>query len=243
MTKRIQSPTSINTYLRCPRRYYLKYVLGLREKPGIHLIRGQVVHSAIARFTSQGVNDGNDCEALKANLLDLFDRSWLCRKEEIKALGMSKEAIKEIYDESALMLSGWLERYLNEVAEGSEELEVEIKLISEKFEVMGFIDAVRSRGGRVFLIDYKTSKSDEMTRETRVQMAIYALLFKETFGMLPEGIIIDFLKHQSQAKVTVTEQLIADAARLCREIHDKTSSDNEGDYPCTCEGRCQTDFA
>jgi CRISPR/Cas system-associated exonuclease Cas4 (RecB family) len=50
MPKKYQSPTSINTYLRCPRKYYLRYIKGLKSKPSIHLIRGKAVHETIAQF-------------------------------------------------------------------------------------------------------------------------------------------------------------------------------------------------
>ena len=50
MERKILSPTSINTYLRCPRKYYLKYIKGLKEKPSIYLIRGKAVHDTIVKF-------------------------------------------------------------------------------------------------------------------------------------------------------------------------------------------------
>ena len=42
--ERILSPTSINTYLNCPRKFYLRYIQRLKSRPTIHLIRGQIVH-------------------------------------------------------------------------------------------------------------------------------------------------------------------------------------------------------
>jgi len=68
MTKFL-SPTSINTYLRCPRKYYLKYIKGLKEKPSIHLIRGKAVHDAIAKFHKSETQDLKDFERVKIDLL------------------------------------------------------------------------------------------------------------------------------------------------------------------------------
>jgi len=242
MTKRIQSPTSINTYLRCPRKYYLKYILGLKEKPNIYLIRGQAVHHAIARLSRRDMKDPVDFDNLKMDLLKLFEEYWLSQEKEIQLLGLGKETLEEIYHEGTEMMAGWLIRYIKDFMSGQKELEIELKLISETHGVMGFIDAVRYQDGKVLLVDYKTSKSEDMTRDIKVQMAIYALLFKENFKVLPDSIIIDFLKHQSQAKLKVNEQLVQFAIKICKEIRDKTISLNEGDYPCQCGGCCEKDF-
>ena len=47
---RILSPTAINTYLSCPRKFYLRYIKKLRTRPSIHLIRGQIVHQTLHQF-------------------------------------------------------------------------------------------------------------------------------------------------------------------------------------------------
>ena len=60
MSKRFHSPTSINTYLRCPRKYYLRYIKGLKSKPSIHLVRGKAVHDAIAQFTEMSFDKNAD---------------------------------------------------------------------------------------------------------------------------------------------------------------------------------------
>jgi len=78
MTKFL-SPTSINTYLRCPRKYFLKYIKGLKEKPSIHLIRGKAVHDAIAKFHKSEIQDLKDFERLKIDLLSLFNHSWIAQ--------------------------------------------------------------------------------------------------------------------------------------------------------------------
>jgi len=42
------SPSQINTYTTCPKRWYYRYVLGLKRPPGIALIRGSAVHQGYA---------------------------------------------------------------------------------------------------------------------------------------------------------------------------------------------------
>jgi CRISPR/Cas system-associated exonuclease Cas4 (RecB family) len=107
---------------------------------------------------------------------------------------------------------------------------------------MGIIDAIYNRNGKASLTDYKTSKKDELTQDIKVQMAIYALLYKENYGMLPDTIAIDFLRHEKAIPFKVTDEFSDHAIKICKEIHEKTSSGNEEDYPCKCGGGCEKDF-
>jgi CRISPR/Cas system-associated exonuclease Cas4 (RecB family) len=242
MKRKILSPTSINTYLRCPRKYYLKYIKGLKEKPSIYLIRGKAVHDTIARFHHLEAQDQMNFERMKTDLLSLFNHYWLKQEDEIRMLGLADQTLDEYYRESAEMLIGWLKRYIKATMNGQTKPETEVKLISETHRVMGVIDAIHNNNGEALLTDYKTSKKDTLTHDIKVQMAIYALIYKDNYGVLPNEIIIDFLKHQTPITFKVSEEFPQYAIKLCKEIHEKTSSQNEQDYPCTCGGWCEKDF-
>ena len=54
--KRWLSPSSINAYIRCPRKFYYSKILKLKQKPSIYLIRGIAVHSTIHKFYKHGIN-------------------------------------------------------------------------------------------------------------------------------------------------------------------------------------------
>ena len=242
MTAKFLSPTSINTYLRCPRKYYLKYIKGLKEKPSIHLIRGKAVHDSIAQFYQTLRGKLGTFEEMKIGLLSFFDRLWIEQEEEMQTLNLSERILNEYYRESAEMLIGWLRRNLKVILNGQPKPETEIKLFSQSHRVMGIIDAIHKGNGKVSLIDYKTSKKDELTQDIKVQMAVYALLYKETFGVLPESISIDFLKFEKAIPFKVTDEFTQYAIKTCKEVHEKTSSVSEEDYPCKCGGWCERDF-
>jgi len=239
MTKYL-SPTSINTYLRCPRKYFLKYIKGLKEKPSIHLIRGKAVHDALAGFHKSELL--KDFELAKNDLLALFRHSWIAQESKIKDLSLPERTLNEYCRESEEMLLGWLERNFEALQNGEPKPESEVKLFSQAHMVMGIIDAIRSRNGKVSLTDYKTGKMDTLMQDVKVQMAVYALLYQENFGVLPDLIILDFLKFQKEKPFPVTPDFVHYAVKLCREIHGKTSSVNEKDYPCKCGGWCAKDF-
>jgi len=242
MERKILSPTSINTYLRCPRKYYLKYIKGLKEKPSIYLIRGKAVHDTIVQFHKIDSKDSSDFGKMRTDILSIFNRTWIEQEEGIQKLGLPEGIIKEFYQESEEMLIGWLKSHIKAAREGHSKPETEVKLFSDIHGVMGIIDAIHRNNGKVSLTDYKTSKKDALTPDIKVQMAIYSLLYHDNYGALPDKIIIHFLKHQTEVPFKVDNKFTDHAIKLCKEIHEKTSSNNEQDYPCQCGGWCQKDF-
>ena len=99
MTRRILSPTSINTYLRCPQKFYFKYIKGLKEKPSIYLVRGIAVHEALAKFYDQNISNVSDIENLKITLTTLFHDAWSRQDERINKLELNQEELAEFYND------------------------------------------------------------------------------------------------------------------------------------------------
>ncbi|MEE4266179.1 MAG: PD-(D/E)XK nuclease family protein [Desulfobacteraceae bacterium] len=178
-------------------------------------------------------------EMKKRTLLELFEKNWQKQNDEIQKLGLDSKTIDEFYSESQAMLLGWLKRYLGK-SHGRPK--TEIKLFSRAHKVMGIIDAVFTDNGRILLLDYKTSKKNEITADIKVQLAVYALLYRENYRRMPDIVAIDFLKHQEERRFGVSEKLIQYAAQICSGIHKKTLSNNEEDYPCQCGGWCDKEF-
>jgi ATP-dependent exoDNAse (exonuclease V) beta subunit len=178
-------------------------------------------------------------EMKKRILLELFEKNWQKQNDQIQKLGLDDKTINEFYSESQEMLLGWLKRYLNK-SHGRPK--TEIKLFSRAHKVMGIIDAVFTDNGRILLLDYKTGKKNEITQDIKVQLAVYALLYRENYRRMPDIVAIDFLKHQEERRFGVSEKLIQYAAQICSGIHKKTLSNNEEDYPCQCGGWCDKEF-
>ena len=242
MSQNLLSPTSINAYLRCPRKYYLKYIKGLKERPSIHLIRGKAVHDSLAQFHQTCREKFDTFEEMKIGLLSLFNQAWIEQEEEIRNLGLPEGVLNEYYYESAEMLIGWLKRHIKAVQNGQTKPETEVKLFSHTHRVMGIIDAIHKQNGKASLTDYMTSKKADLTQDIKIQMAIYALLYQENFGALPESITIDFLKFGNAVPFKVTDEFTHYAIKICKEVHEKTTSTKEEDYPCKCGGWCERDF-
>jgi len=237
------SPTSINTYLSCPRKFYLRYVKKLKTKPSIHLIRGSIVHKVTEKFNETVGPEAMDLTDTQVivRLLKLFQKEWKAAKPRLDALKLPPEEVKVFHDESQIMLINygyWFHRHKAPKPDGTE-----MRFYSRDLGLMGIIDAVYRFGDKDILVDYKTSRKAEITSETERQAAIYALLFEGKHGRPPEAIWIHFVKFNQEPLVIEVDDLLLDYGRMVVEaVRKQTRSTHEADYPCTCGGRCERDF-
>ena len=103
---RIESPSSINTYKQCPRKYYYQYILGLPSVASIHLVRGRAVHEALEAFFKldiDRINKESWEEELRIVLLDLFDKTWASKQDKLDELDISYEE-RELDNDTAVEL-------------------------------------------------------------------------------------------------------------------------------------------
>ncbi len=252
MPHRIQSPSSINTYRQCPRKYYYNYILELPTVPSIHLVRGHVVHAVLENFfridLSQ-IDSRNYDFALKKTIQELLMRYWKDEKDFHK-LDLTKEKLMFFFDESMLMLLNWINQFIARLeammAQGFSFIDsfkrltpkTEQQYISVEHQVQGFIDAVEEIDEVVRIIDYKTSKSYDISDEYKLQLAIYALLYNEKHGKMPNKVGINFLKDVEKF-LDVDEKLIEYAKKEIALVHKKTASDNIEDYPMIPQTLCK----
>ncbi len=252
MPQRIQSPSSINTYIQCPRKYYYSYIEEHPSKPSIHLARGHVVHSVLENFFKldpEKVNP-NDYEIeFKKRVQKLLAEYWKEEKDFSK-LDITKEQLIFYFEESMLMLLKWAGNFSKRIGKmmkgGLSFADAFRKLtprreelyISQKYRVRGYIDAIEEIGNSIRIIDYKTSKKYDITDGYRLQLAIYALLYEEKHGKKPQKVGINFLKDEEKF-LDVDEGLIEHAKKNISMIHKKTIPDGKEDYPMIPQVLCR----
>ena len=247
---RIQSPSSINTFRQCPRKYYYQYIQRLPTTSSIHLVRGNIVHGALEEFFSldlaPAVNDGF---ALKTILLEFFKNNWRSKEKEISKFKLSEEAIKFYYEESISMLEVWFDNFNTKLSilartHGINQAfkmltpRVEEEYLSTKLGVRGFIDAIHEFNDKTTILDYKTSSKDTVTPEYRLQLAIYALLYLEKHNKLPDNLVINFLKF-GEKFIEVNDELIELAKNEIKNVHEKTITMSINDYPKNITPLCK----
>ena len=245
MAQRMQSPSSINTYRQCPRKYYYRYIKRLPTKPSIHLVRGTVAHSALEYFFEEPVEEATDSWTtnLQRHALKLLERFWTEKEDEFAQLDETPQELKGYKRETQNMVLKWTLAFCNRVQrrmqeqaqswrEAFEDLTParEAKYVDEDLQVMGYIDAVEEVDGQVRLVDYKTSKKPEITSDYRLQLGIYALMYLRQHERLPDEVGIEFLRHGGEY-MGVNDELLLDAQFEIEQIHMVTKSDDIAHYP------------
>lgn len=243
ITNRILSPTAINTYLSCPRKFYFRYIKKLKTRPSIYLIRGQIAHKVLNDFHEsfpRGPPKPTQKE-IEDWLLKRFEKRWNEAHRSLKALHIEQGRLRFFHDETCQMLknfSDWFYEHNLPFVSFSEQ-----KLFSKPLHLMGIIDAVHSNGNEVFLVDYKTSKSDEITPDIMRQAALYALLYQDRFKKVPEVVWIHFLRFKDGPKpIFIDENLLHYGHLLITMVLSNTNYMDEASYPCKCGGYCERDF-
>ena len=85
MPKRVQSPSSINLFKQCNRKYYYVYLKGFQTLPSVHTIRGTIAHTVLEKFFDvdiDGITKENCAEKLQMKIPGLLVKYWTEAKPE-----------------------------------------------------------------------------------------------------------------------------------------------------------------
>ena len=255
MPKRVQSPSSINTYKQCPRKYFYQYIVKYPTKENIHTVRGNIVHDTLEKFFNidiSTINSDRFKQDMSFYLKNLFDACWSAANTRLHKLGLDENRIRFYHDESMQMLANWLNRLFEDIDREMKTNKLSLeeafrKLAPDEMEqhfqdselmVRGYIDAIHKDGEHITVMDYKTSKSDELKPEYLLQLGIYAVLYEKKHGRYPDRVGLWFLKHGPKI-LDVTPKLIKDAEFEIEQIHFATESDSIRDYPKKESGLCK----
>jgi len=253
MAKRVESPSSINTFKQCKRKYYYNYIKKLPTQGSIHCVRGNIVHSTLENFYDLDLRNftlDSYPTQFKISLQKELIYQWGKYKKELSELNMSKEELKPFFEKSMMMVLNWSDHFLGELNSKlvNSSIEEAFKAItpirekeykSEKHSIRGFIDSIHNKDGEIHIIDYKTNNKAEMKQSIKLQLAIYALLYEETHGILPDKVGAFFLKYKPHM-IEVNKFMVEEAIREIDAVHTHTStSELEEDYTRTVTGLCK----
>ncbi len=169
------SPSKLNTYLECPRRYWWQYINPETKRLNIikpYFTMGDHVHNTLKYFFNLPQE-----KRLKPILLGILKFQW--DKRNGRAGGFWTPEIELEYKERAqLMLSAFFDRedMTIEPVWASDQL---IRTpVSEFLNFCGKIDRVDATPDGLHIIDYKTSREE---REDEWQLPMYAVMAKRHF--------------------------------------------------------------
>ncbi|MDO8511456.1 MAG: PD-(D/E)XK nuclease family protein [Nanoarchaeota archaeon] len=255
MAKRVESPSSINTFKQCRRKYYYQYIEKLPTFPNIHTVRGNIAHSCLEHFydiDASSFTQENFKQKCREAVQKLLLHQWGAYKKEVEGLKLSQDQLRFYFEETMLMLINWVNQFLEKLEETTRKKQIslqeafmyltpvrEMEYTSNNYSVRGFIDAIQHLEDEVHIIDYKTNSSLEVKDSIRLQLAIYSLLYFEKHGKLPSKAGIFFLRHKLKL-VPVDEELLALAKKEIELIHAHTSTtETKEDYPKTVTPLCK----
>ncbi len=241
--REFESPSSINTYLLCPRKYYYRYIKNITPPEDIILIRGKIIHKVIEElFSIKEISNNYEFE-LKIIALDLLNKVWNNNLETIKSLNLNETLIKTYYEESKEMLLNWVNYTSGKIKQTNLSPTESFNTLRGEREVTIFSPVLGIRGvlDTVFddkIIDYKTSSRDDITDEYKLQLGIYALLFREKYKKLPSYVSLYFLKF-GEKEVKITEDLIKETEEKILFVKSKTITKEKEEYPQKTGWHCK----
>ncbi|MFC1686759.1 RecB family exonuclease [Nanoarchaeota archaeon] len=250
MAKRVQSPSSINTFKQCPRKYYYQYIQKLKTLPSIHLVRGNIAHSVLEDFYDLNLPETGFDIYFKQSIQKLLVHHWQKEKSRLDVLNLTSDRITFYFEETLLMLMNWLEHFLesfqkecdNNVPPSQAFHKLtpirEQRYYSKQYYIQGFIDAIHHLEEEVHIVDYKTNASFDMKDSIKLQLAIYSLLYYEKHGKPPSKVGIFFLRHKLKF-MDVDPELLNLARREISLVHNSTLSENVEDYPIKTSPLCK----
>ncbi len=241
---RIQSSSSINAYRQCPRKYFYSYIEGLPKRPNIYQIRGKIAHQVLEDFFKVDISKlstSNFEFSMKILLQDMLSRLWEGSKEEFKELDLNKGEIEGYKQETQHMIQCWFLDFLNRFKELEKEVGFkeafnrlapvsEEHFVSQDIGVQGYVDAIYKDEKGIIIVDYKTSKKDDITDDYRLQLAIYSLLYHEKYGIYPYKAGLNLLRH-GERLIDVSEDLLEFGRNELKNIHLCTRSKDVREYP------------
>jgi len=249
------SPTSINSYMGCPRCYYHKYILKMPTPPSIHLVKGRIVHKVLEDFFRRYKKD------LLQNLIDNFNNSWNKSEKDLVALEMEAEDLEVHKRDAFNMVVEFYHTFFRQMKSVMELGKAENEshayhLLKPKFRELwvedkeihccGFIDRINEDyDGNITIGDYKTSQKFGLNFPTdyKRQLGIYALLYLNQEKVRADEVAVDFLRYGEVYRYEVTDEMLESSRKTIAETWEATRSTSIEDYQpnadCSFKEFCQ----
>ena len=236
------SPSKINTYHKCPREFYYKYIAKLPEKKTIHLFRGSLVHKILEdlfKYQFRNFSAWEKGDPAKW-MEDQYQERWA---KDIDSKGWlldlhSAEEMASMKLETQVLLQNFvasIDKKLNEMVEwkvykskyqawnsvAPKYAEKWVK--SNDYAVIGIVDAVcNDFDGGTTLLDYKTSKryGPYLPEDYYRQLIIYAFLSTLEMGDMPNFVGVNYLRFDDTFFVKVNQGVLDEAKETIKIVHE-----------------------
>jgi RecB family exonuclease len=206
------SPSRLQVYQACPRRYYYQYVIKVPTRRQAAQSVGISLHGALEEVQQAGGLEVTGIEGALQLLLERWESEGFAdAAEEAEAKRRAEKLLAE---------------YLARFGEGpGKPVMLEKKLVAhyEDVPLLGIVDRLdRLPDGQLELIDYKSGRAPERKPEVHQQLAIYRFLVKQQLGEYPAQVAIHHLAANTRITLDLVpeqwDELVARAAQSARAI-------------------------
>lgn len=232
------SPSRVSSFQDCALQFRFASIQNLPQPPGIHAVKGNVVHRALELLLTLQPDERTEHAAHEsmAEAQREYEPMY-----DFTGLNLTHEQSDKFWKECSGLINGYLQMEDPRSVNGTEiELWVEAPL--DGFTIRGYIDRLeRDALGNLVVTDYKTGKAprtDDVDNKMR-QLEMYAYMVRAMRGELPASLQLLYIREGVRLTRTPTEQSMRFVATRTSAIYKAIErACTTGEFPARKSGLC-----
>jgi DNA helicase-2/ATP-dependent DNA helicase PcrA len=205
--------SQVEDYLLCPLKYKYVHVLRVPLLPSHLILYGKVMHKAAQVYSQARMKKRkfSQQDLLRVLLNGWSSEGFISRQHEEQRLAQAKKTLKKFFKDQQRS-----KRKIKYVEE-------EFSIPKDNVVIRGRWDRVDEVAGKVHIVDFKTSEvkkqadADRRAKQSR-QLGIYAAVWQERFGSLPERVELYYLESGLIGSVKIGEEAVKKTWDMLREV-------------------------
>jgi len=238
------SVSLLSAYLYCKRKLFLEQIRGYREIPKESLVKGSIRHQLHDKINKaeQGIVTSIEEETPLEELQELYKRNYSAILRKI--IDIWPIVLEETKARADNIFNFIQTRHLF----GKElwqalipKIESEFWISSEKLQLKGVIDQLQKYENNFIPIELKTGKLPQqgIWPSHRIQLAAYALLLEDKFGMRVKEGFVHYLDYGQKKQLVMNPFLRQEVIDLTKKVIALLKSKELPDF-CLNKNKCNS---
>lgn len=232
------SPSRVSSFQDCPLQFRFASIQGLPQPPGIHAVKGNVVHRALELLFGHDPQR-RDREVAHASLATA--RAEFEPTYDFTGLQLSQKAAETFWRDCGSLVDGYMNME-DPRSITAAELELWVEAPLGPIRVRGYVDRLeQTEDGRLVITDYKTGKAPrESDVDARMrQLEMYAYMIRSMRGELPAKMQLLYVKDGVRLEREPTEQAMKFVVTRTTALHAAIErACTTGAFPPRTSGLC-----
>lgn len=232
------SPSRVSSFQDCALQFRFASIQKLPQPPGIHAVKGNVVHRALELLLTREPADRTE-HAARESMVEAqreFEPVY-----DFTGLSLTQEQSEKFWTECSGLINSYLRmedpRKINEI-----EIELWVEAPLNGFSIRGYIDRLeRDALGNLVVTDYKTGKAPRANdiNNKMHQLEMYAYMIRAMRGELPATLQLLYIKDGVRLTRTPTEQSMQFVATRTSAMYKAIErACTTGEFPPRKSGLC-----